>query len=120
MCLIPGNQVYHSVGLKVKEKQESNPGRQSDDRMGENSRVKANLNWTDGFWVLSGMQKQITSYGCQMGGNCHWMIMVYPYFWGDWTVWTSMYELELNSYIVRTSELTDETEIASASTILFT
>ena len=33
----------------VKEKQESNPGRQSDDRMVENSRGKANLN----RWVLS-------------------------------------------------------------------
>ena len=32
------NTKYHSIGLKVKEKQESNPGRQSDDRMGENSR----------------------------------------------------------------------------------
>ena len=32
------NTRYHSIGLKVKEKQESNPGRQSDDRMGENSR----------------------------------------------------------------------------------
>ena len=30
--------MYHSIGLKLKEKQESNPGRQSDDRMGENSR----------------------------------------------------------------------------------
>jgi hypothetical protein len=41
---------YHSIGLKVKEKQESNPGRQSDDRMGENSRGgKANLK----RWVLS-------------------------------------------------------------------
>ena len=29
---------YHSIGLKVKEKQEPYPGRQSDDRMGENSR----------------------------------------------------------------------------------
>ena len=37
------NTRYHSIGLKVKEKQESNPGRQSDDRMGENSRGKANL-----------------------------------------------------------------------------
>ena len=27
------NTRYHSIGLKVKEKQESNPGRQSDDRM---------------------------------------------------------------------------------------
>ena len=37
------NTRYHSIGLKVKEKQESNPGRQSDNRMGENSRGKANL-----------------------------------------------------------------------------
>ena len=37
------NTRYHSIGLKVKEKQESNPGRQSDDRMGENSRGKVNL-----------------------------------------------------------------------------
>ena len=37
------NTRYRSIGLKVKEKQESNPGRQSDDRMGENSRGKANL-----------------------------------------------------------------------------
>ena len=43
------NTRYHSIGLKVKEKQESNPGRQSDDRMGENSREKANLK----RWVLS-------------------------------------------------------------------
>ena len=43
------NTRYHSIGLKVKEKQESNPGRQSDDRMGENSRGKANLK----RWVLS-------------------------------------------------------------------
>ena len=35
------NTRYHSIGLKVKEKQESNPGRQSDDRMGENSRGEA-------------------------------------------------------------------------------
>ena len=42
------NTRYHSIGLKVKEKQ-SNPGRQSDDRMGENSRRKANLK----KWVLS-------------------------------------------------------------------
>ena len=35
------NTRYHLIGLKVKEKQESNPGRQSDDRMGENSRGKA-------------------------------------------------------------------------------
>ena len=40
---------YPSIGLKVKEKQESNPGRQSDDRMGENSRGRANLK----RWVLS-------------------------------------------------------------------
>ena len=33
----------------MKEKQESNPGRQSDDRMGENSRGKTNLK----RWVLS-------------------------------------------------------------------
>ena len=32
-----------SIGLKVKEKQESNPGRLSDDRMGENSRGKSVL-----------------------------------------------------------------------------
>ena len=43
------NTRYHSIGLKVKKKQESNPGRQSDDRMGENSRGKANLK----RWVLS-------------------------------------------------------------------
>ena len=43
------NTSYHSIGLKVKEKQESNPGRQSDDWMGENSRGKANLK----RWVLS-------------------------------------------------------------------
>ena len=43
------NTRYHSIGLKVKEKHESNPGRQSDDRMGENSRGKANLK----RWVLS-------------------------------------------------------------------
>ena len=43
------NTRYHSIGLKVKEKPESNPGRQSDDRMGENSRGKANLK----RWVLS-------------------------------------------------------------------
>ena len=43
------NTRYHSIALKVKEKQESNPGRQSDDRMGENSRGKANLK----RWVLS-------------------------------------------------------------------
>ena len=43
------NTRYHSIWLKVKEKQESNPGRQSDDRMGENSRGKANLK----RWVLS-------------------------------------------------------------------
>ena len=43
------NTRYHSIGLKVKEKQESNLGRQSDDRMGENSRGKANLK----RWVLS-------------------------------------------------------------------
>ena len=43
------NTRYHSIGLTVKEKQESNPGRQSDDRMGENSRGKANLK----RWVLS-------------------------------------------------------------------
>ena len=43
------NTRYHSIGLKVKEKQESNPGRQSDDWMGENSRGKANLK----RWVLS-------------------------------------------------------------------
>ena len=43
------NTRYHSIGLKVKEKQESNPGRQSDDRMGENSRGKADLK----RWVLS-------------------------------------------------------------------
>ena len=43
------NTRYYSIGLKVKEKQESNPGRQSDDRMGENSRGKANLK----RWVLS-------------------------------------------------------------------
>ena len=43
------NTRYHSIGLKVKEKQESNPGRQSDDRMGENSRGKDNLK----RWVLS-------------------------------------------------------------------
>ena len=42
-------ELYHSIGLKVKEKQESNPGRQSDDRMGENSRGEANLK----SWVLS-------------------------------------------------------------------
>ena len=40
---------YHSIGLKVKEKQESNPDRQSDDMMVENSRGKANLK----RWVLS-------------------------------------------------------------------
>jgi len=43
------NTRYHSIGLKVEEKQESNPGRQSDDKMGENSRGKANLR----RWVLS-------------------------------------------------------------------
>ena len=43
------NTRYHSIRLKVKEKQESNPGRQSDDRMGENSRGEANLK----RWVLS-------------------------------------------------------------------
>ena len=43
------NTRYHSIGLKVKEKQKSNPGRQSDDRVGENSRGKANLK----RWVLS-------------------------------------------------------------------
>ena len=43
------NTRYHSIGLKVKEKQESNPGRQSDDRKGENSRGMANLK----RWVLS-------------------------------------------------------------------
>ena len=43
------NTRYHSIGLKVKEKQESNLGRQSDDRMRENSREKANLK----RWVLS-------------------------------------------------------------------
>ena len=43
------NTRYHSIGLKVKQKQESNPGRQSDDRMGENSRRKANSK----RWVLS-------------------------------------------------------------------
>ena len=43
------NTRYHSIGLKVKEKQESNLGRQSDDRKGENSRGKANLK----RWVLS-------------------------------------------------------------------
>ena len=37
------NTRYHSIGLKLKKKQESNPGRQSDDRTGENSRGKANL-----------------------------------------------------------------------------
>ena len=36
MCLIYTR--YHSIGLKVKEKQESNPGRQSDDRRERNSR----------------------------------------------------------------------------------
>ena len=44
--------MYHSIVLKVKEKQESNPGRQSDDRMGENSRGgggEANFK----RWVLS-------------------------------------------------------------------
>ena len=44
------NTRYHSIGLKVEEKQESNPGRQSDDRMGENSRGKANLKrWVSSF-----------------------------------------------------------------------
>ena len=43
------NTRYHSIELKVKEKQESNPGRQSDDRMGKNSRGKVNLK----RWVLS-------------------------------------------------------------------
>ena len=43
------NTRNHSIGLKVKEKQESNPGRPSDDRMGDNSRGKANLR----RWVLS-------------------------------------------------------------------
>ena len=32
------NTRYHSIGLKVKEKEKSNLGRQSDGRMGENSR----------------------------------------------------------------------------------
>ena len=40
------NTRYHWIGLKVKEKHESNPSRQSDDRMGEG---KANLK----RWVLS-------------------------------------------------------------------
>ena len=39
------NTRYHSIGLKVKEKQESNPGRQSNDRMGEKANLKR--------WVLS-------------------------------------------------------------------
>ena len=43
------NTRYHSIGLKVKEKQESNPGRQSDDRKGENQGGKSNLK----RWVLS-------------------------------------------------------------------
>ena len=43
------NTRYHSIGPKVKEKQESNPGRQSDDRMGEHSRGEGNLK----RWVLS-------------------------------------------------------------------
>ena len=41
--------IIHLIRLKVKEKQESNPGRQSDDRMGENLKGKANLK----RWVLS-------------------------------------------------------------------
>ena len=43
------NTRYHSIGLKVKEKQESNPGRQSDDRMGDECQGgKANFR-KDGF-----------------------------------------------------------------------
>ena len=54
--LLMSNTKYHSIGLKVKEKQESNLGRQSDDRkmmmvmmMGENSRGEANLKWVLSF-----------------------------------------------------------------------
>ena len=45
------NTRYHSIGLKVKEKQESNPGRQSDDmiRWERIQGGKANLK----RWVLS-------------------------------------------------------------------
>ena len=50
------NTRFHSIGLKVKEKQESNPGRQSDDRMGENSRGKANLI----RWVL--IERNVETY----------------------------------------------------------
>ena len=61
------NTRYHSIGLKVKEKQESNPGRQSDDRMGENSRGKANLK----RWVLSFERNVETDneLRCQAGGS---------------------------------------------------
>ena len=59
------NTRYHSIGLKVKEKQESNPGRQSDDRMGENSRGKANLK----KWVLSFEQNVETDNELRVSGG---------------------------------------------------
>ena len=59
------NTRYHSIGLKVKEKQESNPGRQSDDRMGENSRGKANLK----RWVLSFQHNVETDNELQVSGG---------------------------------------------------
>ena len=63
------NTRYHSIGLKVKEKRESNPGRQSDDRMGENSRGKANLKrWVSSF-ERNVETELITSYGCLVGGS---------------------------------------------------
>ena len=37
------NTRYHSIMLKVKEKQESNPGRQSDDRM---DNMQLHRDWT--------------------------------------------------------------------------
>ena len=62
------NTRYHSIGLKVKEKKESNPGRQSDDRMGENSRGKANLK----RWVLSFERNVETDNELRVSGGREW------------------------------------------------
>ena len=59
------NTRYHSIGLKVKENRESNPGRQSDDRMGENSRGKANLK----RWVLNFERNVETDSELQVSGG---------------------------------------------------
>ena len=59
------NARYHSIELEVKEKQESNPGRQSDDRMGENSRGKANSK----RWVLSFEQNVETGNELRVSGG---------------------------------------------------